>query len=63
MKKFTISTAKPYDVIVGRDIIADAGRFIAERFEKCKVCVVTDSMVNTLFVDQVMESLKSNGFN
>ena len=62
MKKFTISTTHPYDVIVGRDIIQDSSKFIAERFSKCKACVMTDSEVNTLYADQVVESLKQEGF-
>ncbi|MDD7718580.1 MAG: 3-dehydroquinate synthase [Eubacteriaceae bacterium] len=62
MKKFTISTSKPYDVIIDRDILSDTGKFIGERFEKCKACVITDNVVNSYFVDQVVQSLNDNGF-
>ena len=62
MKKFTISTETPYDVIIGDGLLADTGKFLRERFTPRQVCVITDSTVNALFGKTVCDSLAENGF-
>ena len=62
MKKFTISTERPYDVIIGDDLLADTGRYLREIFTPRKVCVITDSTVNALFGKTVCDSLADSGF-
>lgn len=63
MKKFTISTEKPYDVIVGDGLLQETGRFLSERFSPRKVCIITDSTVNALFGQIVSDSLSKSGFS
>lgn len=63
MKKFLLSTGNPYEVIVGRDLLDDAGAYI----KNClplprKLCVITDSNVNTLYAQRVLQSLKGQGY-
>jgi len=63
MKKFLLSTGNPYEVIIGKDLLDNAGAYI----KKClplprKLCVITDSNVNTLYVQRVLRSLKSQGY-
>ncbi|MBQ1484191.1 MAG: 3-dehydroquinate synthase [Eubacterium sp.] len=62
MKKFTISTEKPYDVIIGEGLLADTGRYLRALFTPRKVCVITDSTVNALFGKTVSDSLRDSGF-
>jgi 3-dehydroquinate synthase len=62
MNKFTVTTKRPYDILIGQDILKDAGTYIRERIEPCKVCVVTDSKVNGLYSQVLISSLIENGF-
>ena len=63
MKKFLLSTGNPYEVIVGRELLDDAGAHI----KSClplprKLCVITDSNVNTLYAQRLLQSLKAQGY-
>ena len=49
MKTIRISTAEPYDVIVGNGILGDIGAFVADVFTPRKICILTDSRVNGLY--------------
>ena len=62
MGRFTVTTARPYDILIGNEILQTCGEFIRECIEPCKVCLVTDSRVNTLYADTVLKSLKSAGY-
>ena len=63
MKKFLLSTGNPYEVLIDKDCLKDAGFYI----KKClpnprKLCVITDSNVNTLYAQTVLASLKEQGY-
>ncbi len=63
MKKFLLSTGNPYEVLIGKNFLKDAGFYI----KKClpvprKLCVITDSNVNTLYAQVVLTSLKEQGY-
>lgn len=62
MKKFVISTARPYEILIGDNLIADAGEFVSHVFKPCRLCIISDSTVNALYAKTVEESLKSHGF-
>ena len=62
MKTFTISTEKPYNVIVGEGLLPDTGKYLREIFSPRKVCIITDSTVNALFGKTVSDSLSATGF-
>ncbi|MBR3785834.1 MAG: 3-dehydroquinate synthase [Firmicutes bacterium] len=63
MKKFLLSTGNPYEVLIGKDFLKDSGFLI----NKClpsprKLCVITDSNVNTLYAQTLLTSLKDHGY-
>ncbi len=62
MKKFTISASSSYDVITGFDIIKDTGKYISRVLKPCKLSIITDSTVNSLYSQVVLTSLMENGF-
>lgn len=63
MKKFLLSTGNPYEVIIGKDFLCNAGTYIKKRLPlPCKLCVITDSNVNTLYAQSVLQSLKEEGY-
>ncbi|HKM28718.1 MAG TPA: 3-dehydroquinate synthase [Anaerovoracaceae bacterium] len=63
MKKYVVETANPYDILIGEDLIANAGQYIAQRIKPCKLAVVTDSTVNGLYADRLITSLEENGYS
>ena len=63
MKKFVLSTNNPYEVIIGRDLLKEAGSYISKCLPlPCKICVITDSNVNTLYAQVLLDSLKAYGY-
>lgn len=63
MKTIEISTGRPYQVLVGRDIIKEAGIRIKGIKDYKKVVVITDDLVYRLHGDTLKESLTHAGFN
>lgn len=62
MKKFVVSTANPYGIIIGKDLIKDAGKYIKECIPPCHLCLITDSTVNSIYAQVVMTSLIEQGY-
>lgn len=63
MKKFVLSTSKKYEVLIGRNLLADAGTYIRKCLPlPCKLCVITDSNVNPLYAETLLTSLKDAGY-
>ena len=63
MKKFTVSTSTPYDILIGHDLISKIGEFLKPVFSPRHVCVITDSTVNGLYAQVVMTSLIESGYH
>lgn len=63
MKTFSIAASRSYDVIIGDDIIRESGKYIRQIYSPRKVCLITDSTVNSLYADRVMSSLEESGFS
>lgn len=59
MKKFVVSTAQPYEILIGEDILKDAGIYINRVFKPCRLCIITDSTVNRIYSKTLCESLKN----
>lgn len=62
MKRFAVTTKRPYDIIIGEDLLAQTGSFVKECVKPCKVCLVTDSKVNSLYSQVVLTSLTEAGY-
>lgn len=62
MNKFAVTTNRPYNILIGENLLNDSGTFIRECVEPCKICVVTDSKVNGLYSQVLISSLIENGF-
>lgn len=62
MKKFVVSTTNPYDIIIGQDLIKDAGVYINTCIPPCKICVITDSTVNSIYAQVLLTSLMEHGY-
>ena len=62
MKKFVVSTASPYEILIGEDILKDAGMYISKVFKPCKLCIISDSTVNRIYSKILSESLEKFGY-
>lgn len=59
-----VKTGRPYEILLGRNLLKDVGRLIHEIHTKGqKALIVTDSNVGPIYADTVRESLKSAGYN
>ncbi len=52
-----VKTGRPYDILLGRGLLAEAGRLIREVHKGARVLVVCDSNVGPLYAKTVRESL------
>lgn len=62
MRKITVNASRQYEIIISRDIIKNAGEFVAGVHKKCKAMIISDSNVFPLYCSTVKKSLEENGF-
>ncbi len=67
MNTITINTSKSYKLLLGRNLLANSGEFLAKALDgHPRLCIVTDSNVNELYGDEtkpLMKSLREEGFH
>lgn len=57
-----VKASKSYDVLVCHNQLTEIGSVLAERFEPCKIAILTDNIVDALYADIVISSLENSGF-
>lgn len=63
MHKVSICTSKSYDVLIGRDLLKNAGEEIKKVApDTKKIAVIADRTVHSLYADVLISSLSSAGF-
>lgn len=62
MQTITVEASKKYDVIIGRGLLATLGERLTGDYSGCKITVVTDSRVDLLYSEKVIQSLSDEGF-
>ena len=62
VEKIHVNVGGGYDVVVGEDILSNAGDLIKNVLSPNKIAVVTDSNVDKLYADVVIKSLNGAGF-
>ena len=62
MERVRIETEKPYDVLIGPGLLANAGEEIAKVVRPCRAAVITDDTVRILYGETVTDSLQKVGF-
>ncbi len=62
MKTVNVKTSTPYDVLIGKNLLENAGEFIASVITPCRALIVTDDVVLPLYGGIVGESLATKGF-
>ena len=62
MRTIKVQTGRPYEILIERGLIDRCGQFIKEVSKAQKVCVVTDSNVEKIYAQRVIDSIKEQGF-
>ena len=57
-----VEASRSYDILIGRGILAGLGTFIRPLLGDCRLAVLTDSNVDALYGNAVMEYLNSAGY-
>ena len=63
MNTIHINTSQPYDALIGRGILKNCGELISNITNRCCAAVITDTNVNALYSDIVLDSLTAAGFD
>lgn len=62
MQTITVNTGRPYEVLIGRGLLAKAGELTARVHKPCTVAIVSDETVAGIYLEQVKRSFQSAGF-
>ena len=62
MKKISIKTSHPYEVIIERGGLKKSGEYIASVTASRKAAIITDDIVEKLHLQTVIDSMKAAGF-
>ncbi len=60
--KITVNASKTYDVLIHKGLLHNCGKALASIFSPCTVCVVSDTNVAPLYLNEVKTSLTESGF-
>ena len=63
MRKISVKTGRPYDMIVGSGLLGNSAEYIREVTEPCRAALITDSNVAGLYAGTVSEALTDAGFS
>lgn len=63
MKKISVETGRPYEMIIGKGILANAAEYVLEITEPCRLALITDSNVAGLYAGRISEDLTDAGFD
>ena len=63
MRKITVEASSTYDIIIGPELLAEAGRLCAEVMGLHSVAIVSDDRVYSLYGEALENSLKAAGYN
>ena len=58
-----VEASRSYDIHIGRGILAGLGEFIRPLLGNCRLAVLTDSNVDALYGNAIMEYLNAAGYN
>ena len=62
MKIVNVETFPNYNVIIGQNLLSECGKHIAQITKPCKIAILTDDKVKSLYASTVQNSLKTAGF-
>lgn len=57
-----MNASKRYDIVIGRDLLNDSGKYVKSAVGGTKAAIITDSTVDLLYSETVAKSLESVGY-
>lgn len=61
-QRIPIGTTKKYEVIIGKELLPQCGRYLREQMPPCTIGIITDSNVAPLYLNTAEAALKDAGF-
>ena len=58
-----VEASRSYDILIGRDILVGLGGFIRPLLGNCRLAVLTDSNVDALYGDAIINHLNEAGYD
>ena len=58
-----VEASRSYDILIGRNILPRIGEFIRPLVGECRIGLLTDSTVDTLYGEKIIEYLSDAGYN
>ena len=62
MRTIHVNVSKPYDVLIGYGLLVQIGELIKPICRSNRIAIITDDIVEKLYMDSVCRSLNENGF-
>ena len=62
MRRVHVKASREYDILIGRGLLSEAGRWIKEAVKPCAAALITDDTVDGLYGAAAEKSLAENGF-
>ena len=62
-KTIHVEASRSYDILIGRNILPRIGEFIRPLVGECRIGLLTDSTVDTLYGEKIIEYLSDAGYN
>lgn len=62
MKTIKVNTGRPYEVLIGENLIAETGALVKKVLKSPRLLIITDDIVNSLYTGIVAESLVKSGY-
>lgn len=63
IKKITVNASSKYDIIIGKGILDDAGKYISQIEKDIKIAIITDDIVDKLYSNRLIDSLLKSGYS
>ena len=58
----SVNVGKSYPVYIDKDLLSRSGEIFASLFPNCKIAVISDDLVASLYLDKLISSLNLSGF-
>ncbi len=62
MKTVKVNASRQYDVLIAKGLLNELGKLLSSKVEICKICLVTDDIVDSLYGAKAVEALLNVGF-
>jgi len=62
MKRIVVNASKKYEVVIGEGLLDSVGAEVGKIIKPCKICIFTDDIVASHYLETVKSSLKETGY-